>query len=257
MMQCNYLSSTASTTRCRLGRSVLSQEKTGGAPKPGPGPQQPLCSHLPAKTLASQSFSPGAAPVVRPCAPGHGGARVPPCSPASVKPVGSWPLFRLEPEGFYLQRPGTESPPADPSHQRREHGGLGELDREPLQPLPSLTLLKMGHEKCDEGELFFLNITSMTASRHKFLKKFLWTQRLLLRHVAVDSREAIWARGSLLGRRLETAARSRTTEASGCEPGPVLLKSAFNTLHPSAHLPTSGKILEIRRETCCLCTGNC
>ena len=42
---------------------------------------------------------------------------------------------------------------------RREHGGLGELDREALQPLPSLKFLKMGHEKCDEGELFFFRGT--------------------------------------------------------------------------------------------------
>lgn len=33
--------------------------------------------------------------------------------------------------------------------------------------------------------------------------------------------------------------------------------SAFNDLHPSAHLHTSWKILEIRRQTWCLCTRNC
>ena len=33
--------------------------------------------------------------------------------------------------------------------------------------------------------------------------------------------------------------------------------SAFNGLHPSAHLRTSWKILEIRRQTWCLCTRNC
>lgn len=56
-----------------------------------------------------------------------------------------------------------------PGH-RWEHGGLGELDREPLQSLPSLKLLKTCHEKRDKGEVFFLNITGIIALRHDIRK---------------------------------------------------------------------------------------
>lgn len=99
----------------RPGSNVLNQEDRG-SPTPGPGPQQPLGSHLPARTGIPEHFSPGAAPVAHLCAPGHR-ARCP--SPhllsASVKPAGLWPLFGLEPEGTSPTETWNQSQPTVPS----------------------------------------------------------------------------------------------------------------------------------------------